>query len=302
MTPSPVQKIPVAGLFHLGVLYLVWGSTYLAFRLAVGPGGDFQPLWLGALRLLPAALLLLGFALLRGLRVRLTVSEATRLLVSGVLLWALGNGLVLVASQHAYSGYAALMVGATPLWVAGLEAFLNRRLPSPLLITGLLIGLLGVGVLSAPHLDSGSASDLRASVMLFFGPIFWGAGLVYMQRRAVALDPLVVSGYQQLFGGITFVLLIALFGEAWTAPSTTGWWSWLYLLIFGSLIAYTSFVLALRLLPANLVATYAYVNPVIAVFLGWLILREPLSLWTLAGACLVLLGVAFVFRGRLIQK
>lgn len=107
-----------------------------------------------------------------------------------------------------------------------------------------------------------------------------------------------VSGYQQLFGGIGFLLLAPLLGEGWSSPSLAGWGALVYLIVAGSLLAYTSYILAVRLLPLSIVMTYAYVNPVLTAFLGWLLLGEQLTAWTLAGAALVLIGVAGVFQSR----
>jgi len=114
----------------------------------------------------------------------------------------------------------------------------------------------------------------------------------------VGLSSVVNSGYQQIVGAAGFGATVLLLGEAWTKPSAEAWLAWGYLVIFGSLFAFTAFIRALKLLPTKIVVTYAYVNPVIAVFLGWLVLGETVTLWTLGGASLVLLGVAGVFRER----
>ncbi|MER3484171.1 MAG: EamA family transporter [Meiothermus sp.] len=287
-----------AGLFHLGVVYIVWGSTYLAFRIGVGPGGGFEPFWMGALRFLVASAILLAFAALQKWRLRLSSSEITMLAVSGVVLWVGGNGLILIASQWAASGYAALLVGTTPIWAALIEGFLDRRRPSGLMIAGLLVGLAGTAVLSVPKLEAASSTTFFAIALLLISPMLWSAGTVYSQRRQPRLEPVVVSAYQQLFGGLAFLVLSPLIGERWSEPSAAGWSALLYLIVAGSLVAYTSFVLAVRLLPLSIVITYAYVNPVVALILGWLILREPITLWTVAGSALILLGVGLVFRSR----
>jgi drug/metabolite transporter (DMT)-like permease len=292
------SSLPRAGLLHLGVIYTVWGSTYLAFRIGVGPGGGFEPFWMGALRFLSASLILLAFAALQGWRLRLSGTELGMLALSGVVLWVGGNGLILIASQWAASGYAALLVGTTPIWAALIEAFLDRRRPSGLMVAGLLVGLAGTAVLSVPKLEAASHTTFLAIVLLLISPMLWSAGTVYSQRRQPPLEPGVVSAYQQLFGGLAFLILSPLIGEHWTDPSSAGWGALVYLIVFGSLIAYTSFVLAVRLLPLSLVTTYAYVNPVVALILGWLVLREPINTWTVTGSALILLGVGLVFRSR----
>jgi len=286
------------GLFHLLVIYVVWSSTYLAFRIGLGPGGGWEPFLMGATRFIPAALILLGYARWRKHRLRLSWDELAMLSSTGALLWVGGNGLILIAAQYAPSNYQALMIAASPIWANSLEALLNRKLPSPLLVLGLVMGLLGIGVLSVPKLAEPSQASLLSFFLLLIAPICWSAGSVITQRRQPKLDAIVVSGYQQLFGGLGFALLSPLLGEHWTPPSTAGWWALLYLIVMGSLVAYTSYIMAVRLLPLSIVMTYAYVNPVFTTLLGWMLLDEQITLWTIGGAALVLMGVGLVFRSR----
>jgi len=290
------MSISRIGLLHLLVVYLVWSSTYLAFK--VGLLNGFAPFWMGATRFIPAALLLLLYARWRGCLVPLKRATLGKLALSGSLLWLGGNGLILVATQYVPSGYVALMIATTPIWVSTIEGFLDRKRPSKLLVLGLLIGFLGVLVLNAPNLGSATPTNLLAIALLLLSPIMWASGTVYTQRSIGSVEPVVVSGYQQLFGGIGFLLTSLALGEQWHTPTLLGWASNAYLVVFGSLIAYTSYILAVRLLPLSLVTTYAYVNPVIALLLGFVFLQEPLGVWTWVGAALVLLGVGLVFRSR----
>jgi len=286
-----------AGLLHLVVVYLVWSSTYLAFK--VGTNNGFEPFWMGATRFIPAALLLLGFAAWQGWRLQLRWAEAGMLALSGAVLWLGGNGLILIATQYVPSGYVALMISTSPIWAAILEGLLNRKRPPGLLMLGLLVGLLGILALNVPKLSDGSPTNLLAFALLLLSSLMWAGGTIYTQRKSPALEPVVISGYQQLFAGLGFLLLSVLLGEKWHTPTLAGWAANLYLIVFGSLIAYTSYIMAVRLLPLSLVTTYAYVNPVIALLLGWLFLREPLGVWTVFGTTLVLLGVGLVFRSRM---
>jgi drug/metabolite transporter (DMT)-like permease len=139
---------------------------------------------------------------------------------------------------------------------------------------------------------------MLAVLALLGAPITWSAGSVLQSRRAVSLAPQVSAGYQSLLGGLGFLILVLVFREPKPAPTNQAWLAWGYLILFGSVIAFTSFVQMLRLLPMSIAMTYAYVNPVIAVFLGALILGEPITFWTISGAVLVILGVAGVFRDR----
>lgn len=286
------------GLAHLGIVYVVWGSTYLAIRVAVREGSGFPPFHLACLRVFAASAFLLGWAALRGHRLRPTRGEAVVLAGSGLLMWVGGNGLVTWAEQHANSGLAALLVGVMPIWGAIIEAFLDRRVPSPRLIGSLLIGFCGVGLLSWPVLRDGTTSDVWSVVGLLIAPLTWVAGSIWVQRRRPDLSIRAVSGWQQLCGGLGFLVVIALVGEPRPAPTPQAWAAWGYLTVFGSIVAFTSYVSVLRLLPLELAMTYTYANPVIAVFLGWLLLGETVDRWTLAGAALVLAGIAGVFNNR----
>ena len=286
------------GLLHLFVVYIVWSSTYVAFRLGVSPEGGWEPFIMGATRFLPAGLALLAFAYWRKMRVRLSWEELKTLSITGIVLWVGGNGLILIAAQFAPSNYQALMVAASPIWANSLEAILNRRLPSLWLVLGLLLGLAGIGVLSVPKLMESSETSLLAFVLLLISPMCWATGSVITQRAGLKLEAIVVSGYQQMFAGLAFALIAPLLGEQWSNPSTQGWLAQLYLIVAGSWIAYTSYIYAVRLLPLAIVMTYAYVNPVLTAILGWFILREGITVWTVAGAVLVLIGVGLVFRSR----
>jgi drug/metabolite transporter (DMT)-like permease len=299
-SPSPTGShcMPWRGLVHLAVVYLVWSSTYLAIRVAVRPGAGFPPFTLGVLRGGLAGLLLLLWAVSQRKRVRLARGELAAHVISGILLWTLGNGMVIFAEQRVASALAAVLISSTPIWVAILEAAVDRAWPSRLLIASLFVGFLGTGLISLPELRHGTTADTLAVAALLLGSLSWGAGSLYQRRRQLTLDPIVSSGYQQLFGAIGMAVPALLLREPAPQPTAAAWGAFAFLLVFGSLLAFTSFLLALRLLPTRVVFTYAYVNPVIAVFLGWLLLGEHLGGFTLAGAALVLFGVFGVFRSR----
>lgn len=300
--PNHERHITPDGLLHLFLVYVIWGSTYLAIRLAVREGAGFPPFTLGAMRVLVAGSLLILWAKAARHRVRLGRGEIIILAWSGFLLWFGGNGLVIWAEQRADSGYAALLVGSMPIWVALIEAVLDRRPPSLFLTGSLLTGFAGIGLLSAPVLLSGVRADVLAVIALLIAPISWGIGSVLQSRRPVAVSPRVSSGYQQLFGGVAFALAAILFGEPMPTPTREAWLAWGYLIVFGSIIAFTSFVYTLRLLPTNIAMTYAYVNPVVAVIVGRIVLDEPITEWTFGGSVLVILGVAGVFHERRLQS
>jgi drug/metabolite transporter (DMT)-like permease len=292
------EKLSTIGLANLGAVYLAWGSTYLAIRVAVREGSGFPPFAVGFSRLIVAGLLLMLWGWLSGNSLRISRRELGILAGSGLLLWLGGNGLVMLAEQRADSGLAALVIGTAPLWAAIMESLLDRRVPSPLLLGSVVLGFVGIGVLSAPILLNGVRADALSVIALVAASIFWTVGAVWQQRDSRIESARVRSAYQHLSGAIGFLALTLIMGEPRPSPTAEAWAGWGYLVVFGSLVGFTSFISALRLLPVNVAMTYAYVNPVIAVILGAIILGESITAWTIAGAVLIILGVAGVFRNR----
>ncbi len=280
-----------AGFLHLSIVYVVWGSTYLAIRIAVRPEGGFPPFALGSLRMLLAGGILLGWAAIRGTRVALSRRDAVTLAAAGLLMLPLGNGLVNWAERRADSSYAALLVGSLPIWTAVIEAVLDRRRPTLRLALSLAVGFGGLVLLVAPGLAKAGAADAGAIVALLVAPITWALGSVLQTRRPVSVGPVASAGYLHLFGAAGFLVLFLALGETLPRPSAAAWGAFSYLVLAGSVGAFTSFVRVLRLLPMGVVMTYAYVNPVIAVVLGAVFLRERVTWTGVAGMALVLAGV-----------
>jgi drug/metabolite transporter (DMT)-like permease len=284
------------GLVHLLIVYIVWGSTYLGIRIAVREGAGFPPFAMAGTRILVAASILLLWGALARRKLRPTRGDLVVFASSGLLLWLGGNGLVSWAEQRAESGYTALLVGSAPLWTTIVESFLDRRPPTWRLLVALLIGLAGVAVLNYPVMRHGSSADVMSALALILAVMSWGFGSVFQKRHPVSLPGEANAAYQLLFGSVALLTVSLLVGEPKPTPTPAAFAAWGYLVIFGSVIAFTSFVKALQLLPVSVVMTYAYVNPVIAVLLGWAILGEQITLWTLAGSVLVILGVMGVFH------
>jgi drug/metabolite transporter (DMT)-like permease len=292
------RRYPWLGLLNLVVTYFVWGSTYLAIRVAVREGAGWGPFWLGASRVLVAAALLFLINRMRNVRMRPTAAEMKVLVISGLLLWVGGNGGVNWAEQRIDSSLAALIIGAMPIWVALIEGVLDRRAPSSLLVISLVTGFAGLVVLTSPAFDEGLSGDAIGVLVVVGASISWGVGSVVLSRRPVGLDSIVTSGWQHLAGGVGFVVFALAVQEPLPDPTPAAWAAWAYLVVFGSLLAFTSFVVAVRLLPVGVVMTYSYVNPVVAVILGRLILSEPITKATIAGMILIIAGVWGVFRDK----
>ncbi len=296
------RELSRKGLFHLCVVYTVWSTTYLAMRVGVDPTSGFPPFVLGMLRMAVVALLLLGMARVQGLQTKPTRKELLSLAIAGNLFWCGGNGLVLWAEQYIPSGFSCLMVSSAPIWAAIIELLFYRERPSAALIISLVAGFTGVAVLSIPSLSSRASTDVFAITALVLSPLCWVLGSVFQARRPVNLAPQVVSGYHHLAALFGFLIASLALGEPVPHPSLSAWAALGYLIVFGSVGAFTSYVVALRLLPINIVMTYAYVNPVLALFLGWLLLDEPITVRTLFGAALVVFSVLTIFHVKQQKK
>ena len=282
---------------HLLIVYIVWGSTYLGIRVAVQEGSGFPPMIMSATRVFAGSLILVALArFIQKQSLRLTKEEWIVLSVSGLALWWGGNGLLAIAEMTVPSGYAALIIACTPIWVAIIESILDKKRPSVFLVISLLIGVAGIAVLNWPAIIAGNLNDLKGLFLLIIAGLSWGAGSIYQKRKNIHTTPEISSAVQQFTGGIALLITSFIISEPTINPVPSAWWAWGYLVIFGSVIAFTSFVKALKLLPPNIVFTYAFVNPVVAVILGFFILGEPITLWTFAGATLVFIGVLGVFK------
>ena len=282
---------------HLLIVYIVWGSTYLGIRVAVQEGSGFPPMIMSATRVFAGSLILVALArFIQKQSLRLTKEEWVVLSVSGLALWWGGNGLVAIAEMTVPSGYAALIISCTPIWVAIIESILDKKRPSFFLVISLLIGVAGIAVLNWPAIIAGNLNDLKGLFLLIIAGLSWGAGSIYQKRKNIHTTPEISSAVQQFTGGVALLITSFIISEPTMNPVPSAWWAWGYLIIFGSVIAFTSFVKALKLLPPNVVFTYAFVNPVVAVILGFFILGEPITPWTFAGATLVIIGVLGVFK------
>ncbi|MFF2655814.1 EamA family transporter [Kitasatospora sp. NPDC058032] len=293
--PAPAAARLGAGVWvALAVVYVVWGSTYLAIRITV----ETMPSFLSAAaRFLTAGLLLAGFVAVRHGRSGLRVDRrqlGSSALVGGLLLTG-GNGLVVLGETWVPSGLAALLVAAVPLWMVLLTAAGGDR-PKPAELAGVLLGLVGLAVLSVPAVGGDIAP--AGVVAILCGTLTWAFGSFASKRIRMPANVLAASAYQMLAGGLGNALIGLARGEQHGLHpgdiSTRSWLALGFLVVFGSLVAFTAYAWLLRSAPLTLVATYAYVNPVVAVLLGRLVLAEPLTGPTLLGGAIVVAGVCLV--------
>jgi drug/metabolite transporter (DMT)-like permease len=278
-------------------VYLIWGSTYLAIRVMV----ETVPALLGAgVRFVVAGGLLLALLATRGgfSRLRLSGSMLARLAVIGTLLAAGGNGLVTVAEEDVPSGLAALIVASVPLWIVVYRSAWRDRV-SPATLTGVGIGFLGVALLMLPG-NRPEGVPLGGSLLIVGAAASWGLGSFISQRVEMPADPLVSTGWQMLFGGIVLMVASVIAGEPGRVDvgefSTDSVLSLAYLITIGSVVAYSAYTWLLQHAPISQVATYAYVNPMVAVLLGWAILNETVPPTMLAASAVIVVAVAAIVR------
>lgn len=300
MSLPRVATAPRLGLVlaALGTVYVVWGSTYLGIRIVVEQA---PPLTSMGVRYLSAAVLLGLLLSLRGgpRRLRITRRQALGAGFLGLMLPMMGNGMVAVGENlGAPSGVAALLIAVAPLMIVVFRTVEGDR-PRAMSLAGVLTGFAGLALLV---LAGSTTSDIPVgpALLVMFASTCWAFGSYSQPRLWLPADVFVTTVYEMLVGGALLVVVGQVSGEAFT-PAAYGPRTWTalgYLVVFGSVLAFTSYVWLLANAPISFVATYAYVNPVVAVFLGWLVLDEPVTWPVVVGGGIVVAAVALVIRAE----
>ena len=289
---APVRHVWAA----LLVIYVVWGSTYLAIKVVVD---TMPPLLSAGSRFLVAAGILAAILAARRTSLKIGARELAASAAAGALLLTLGNGMVHVAETRIDSSVAAMIVGTVPLLIVGMRIVAGD---SPARATRLsaLAGLAGLGLVVAPGLGAGSTA-LGLAVMIA-ATVSWALGSFLSGRLGLPADPVVAAVYEMAAGGLFLVLGALALGEpgqldgsSFTATSIS---AWLYLVVAGSLVGFSAYAWLLRVAPISLVVTHQYVNPLVAIALGMLLLGERPSPWTLAGALVVVGAVYAAIRAE----
>jgi drug/metabolite transporter (DMT)-like permease len=287
-----------------GLLYLFWGSTYLAIAIAVE---HIPPALMCATRFLIAGILMLSFCAARGRQIWFSPRQLWHMAVVGTLLLMGGNLTLSYAETVVPTGLSALLVASTPLWFLILETWIigNHHI-APRGLAGLTLGILGMAVLLWPKLTATGTLGRREmwwSLSLLFGSFSWALGSVLSKVWQAGEDPFSATAWQVIFAGMSNLIFAFFAGDlsrvTWTAR---GIGAVLYLVVGGSWIGYTSYVWLLRNAPSSKVSTYAYVNPVVAVFLGWLVRSEPIDRYILTGTAIIVVSVILVSSARIKTK
>jgi len=299
--PAPVLSLRAKTIGAFAIVYVVWGSTYLGIKVALN--GGMPPALLGGVRLLIAGTVLLAFARWRGTSLAITRRDLSTSAIVGLFLLCGGMFSSMLSEQRIDSSLAAIVVAAAPLWMALAEGLLpGMDRPSRRGIAGLVIGLVGLIVLVAPRIGgvTGTPSELIGIGIQMVGSWLWVTGSIVSKRRPLTTDGAVATGYEMLIAGVVLSVVAAGlgdFGHVRITPS--GVWATLYLAVVGSAVAFTAFMWLIRNVRGSTVMTYAYVNPAVAVALGYLagligLLPKPevLDVWALLGTLTILGGVA----------
>jgi drug/metabolite transporter (DMT)-like permease len=290
---SPVILVVLAFL----AIHLVWGSTYLAIRFAVE---TIPPLLAVGVRQLTAGSLLLLWCLRKGERPTWQQWRASAII--GVFFFLIGHGTLHWAEQRVPSGLCAVVIATEPIWVflASAAAFRSWRMNATL-FTGLTLGLLGVGLLFQGQTLRSVPGVSLAAVAVLVGAISWSIGIVYSRRSHLSGNPVLLSAMSLVSGGSMLLIASALVGEwgrlSLAAVSPRSMWALAYLIIFGSIIAFTAYNWLLERYSPTLVATHTYVNPVVAVVLGWWLAGEKVTLTMGVAAAMILAAILLVERG-----
>ena len=297
---GPVHRAGLAAWICLLIVYVVWGSTYLAIRVGVE---TMPPLLMAAARFLVAGLIMFPLALRQwrsapsGRRWP-SRREWLGCAIVGVLL-LVANGMVGVGEKTVPSGLAALLVATVPLWLLGLDAALNHARVGLAPLAGLLLGLVGVALLSGLG-DASRGTSVAGVIIILAAASSWALGIIMARRATIPSSPALASAMQLLAGGAALLLMATAAGEFSSLRlgevSARSWLALGYLIVFGSIVAFSAFGIAVRALPTTTVATYTYVNPVVAILLGSLILNERLTPATIAGGALIVGAVVLVVR------
>jgi drug/metabolite transporter (DMT)-like permease len=294
---APVRANRLAVILAFLSIYLIWGSTYLAIRYAVA---TIPPLYTAGVRHLTAGLILLVWCAIKGLQP--TAAQLRASVVIGALFFLIGHGTVHWAEKVVPSGLAALLIAIEPIFVFALSEAADRRWRmNRTLLAGVVLGLAGVALLFGKDILSSAPGMTIGAIAILIGAISWSGGIVYSRRSHLSGNPLLLSTYSLLSGAILLLMAGTIFGEwrgfSLSAVSNRSWAALAYLILFGSVVAFTAYNWLLEHYSPTLVATHTYINPIVAVLLGWLFAGEAVTLNVGLAAAMVIAAIILVDRG-----
>lgn len=275
-------------------IYVIWGSTYLLNKIAVS---ELPPFKLASIRFVIAGLIIFGIAKVMKISLAITKRQLINASIAGFFFLTFGNGVVVWALKYVDSGFAALEISAQPLVVLIMMRILQGKKIQAMSIIGVVLGIIGIYLLVSQKQIINKEGSIIGMLMIFACMLSWSYSSLFVAKAELPSNYFVNTGYQMLTGGIMLIIVSLIFGETWTSP--TNWspnvqWSMLLLIIFGSIVAFTSFNYLLKVVSPEKVATSTYVNPIIALILGWYFLNEQITDQSIIAAAILLTGVYFI--------
>ncbi len=289
---KPTNKVLIILAFF--AIYVIWGSTYLLNKIAVG---QISPLFLAGIRFVVAGILVGVISKFMGLKLTISKRQLLNCTIAGFLFLVYGNGVFVWALKYVDSGFAALISSTQPLFVLILMRLIDRKEMKRKSLIGIGLGIIGMYLLVSQQEIVSHEQNIIGIFMIISCVLCWSYASILVSKIDLPSSFFVSTGYQMFIAGILLVLFSIVFGEAWTPPQD---WrldvllSMIGLVIFGSIVAFTAFNYLLLKVSPEKVATSAYVNPIVALFLGWLVLNEELSLQSIIAASILLTGVYFI--------
>lgn len=291
MNKTPNTVLIVLAFFSI---YVIWGSTYLLNKIAVT---ELPPFMLASIRFITAGLLIFGLCFILKINLRINRKQLLNTLISGFLFLTFGNGVVVWALKYVDSGFAALEISAQPLFILLLMRIIDGKKIKPMSLVGVVLGIIGIYLLVSQREILSQENSVLGMVLIFFAMLSWAYGSLFVAKADLPANYFVNTGYQMLTGGIMLFLCSLIFGETWSSPgswSSPTQFSMVLLIIFGSIVAFTSFNYLLKVVSPEKVATSTYVNPIIALLLGWYFLNEQITTQSIIAAVVLLTGVYFI--------
>ncbi len=281
-------------IFAFFAIYVIWGSTYMLNKVAVN---ELPPFMLAAVRFITAGVLIFIIAFLSGKKIFISKKQLLNTSIAGFLFLTFGNGVVVWALKYVDSGFAALEISAQPLVVLLLMKIFEGKKIETSSIIGVVLGTIGIYLLVSQKQIISQENTVLGMLMIFACMISWGYGSLFVAKADLPSNYFVNTGYQMFLGGIMLLISSYLLDETWTLPNT--WsievqYSMILLIFFGSIIAFTSFNYLLKVVSPEKVATSTYVNPIIALGLGWYVLNEQITTQSIFAAAILLTGVYFI--------
>ena len=282
-------------------IYIIWGSTYLLNKISVS---QLPPFFLASVRFLIASIIIFIIAKSLGISLSISKKQLLNSTIAGFLFLTLGNGLAVLALKYLDSGFAALEISAQPLVILiMMRVFQGKRIKLMSYI-GVILGFIGIFLLVSQKEIINKEGQILGMILIFVCMLSWAYASIFVGKADLPKNPFVNTGYQMLTGGIMLGVISLVLNESWSLPTT--WhpevqWAMIGLIVFGSIIAFTSFNYLLKEVSPEKVATSTYVNPIIALILGWWVLNEHISLQSIIAAVVLLTGVYFINTKRVLK-